>query len=486
MFQERHNADEVIPMSDQGKSPGKVAKFIDRQCYMKHNIILTLFGAAIIIIITWTLLYLILYKEVLPSGDLFRIIVLVLAAYIVGILFSLVRLPALLGMLITGVVLKTVGFYHVSGVYPNLVVISRNVALSVILARAGLGLDAAALKRLKFTVIKLSIIPCCGEAVGGAIFSHFIIGFPWLWAFLLGFLLSAVSPAVVVPTLLSLKEQGYGEDKGIGTLVLAASSIDDICSISVFGIFFSALFSKDEGLTMAIIRGPLEIVLGLLIGILWGLICAFIPHKNDPYVVSKRTAMVGIGSLVAVLGSIQIDFSGAGPLACITGAFVAALCWKIQGWSDGKPSPVSKAFNGFWIVMQPILFSLIGTEIDLYALIPENVGFGILIVILSLIVRITSCFLAVIGDKLNLREVIFVNFCWLPKATVQAALCAQALDHLRKEGNACEDDLNRAMMLITTAIIAVIITAPIGAIAIAISGPKLLNKVHKPKDIYLT
>lgn len=476
---------EVVPISGEHSEENKksnLLKIIQKQCYLTHNIYLTLFGAIIIVLISWMLLFAILTQEVMPSGDLFKLLVLVIVAYIVGIGFTYIRLPALLGMLITGVIFKTVGFIQFSGVYRDIIKILRNMSLSVILIKAGLGLDATALRKMSYMVIKLAIIPCCAEAVAAAVLSHYIIGFPWLWAFLLGFLLSPISPAVVVPTLLNLKEQGYGEDKGISTLVIAASSIDDVFSISAFGIFLSSIFTHKENLAMEIIHGPLELVLGLLVGIVWGLVAACFPHRKDPYVVSKRTAMIGIGGLCAIIGSNKIGFSGSGPLANITSAFVAAISWKIQGWDSEKPSPVSNVFSSFWVVMQPILFSLIGTEIDLFALIPENVGYGIAIVLLSLCVRILVCFLSLLGGKLNFREIIFVNISWLPKATVQAALSPQALDMLNNTKNSAEEDIDRAKMLITIAVLAIIITAPVGAVAIALTGPYLLTKKMLPQN----
>ena len=114
----------------------------------------------------------------------------------------------------------------------------------VILIKAGLGLDAAALKRLSFVVVRLAFMPCLVETATDAVVAHFIMGFPWLWGILLGFVLAAVSPAVVVPSLLSLQERGYGEDKGISTLVIAASSIDDIAAISGFGVVLGIIFSQ--------------------------------------------------------------------------------------------------------------------------------------------------------------------------------------------------------------------------------------------------
>ncbi|RZF34445.1 hypothetical protein LSTR_LSTR016318, partial [Laodelphax striatellus] len=257
------------------------------------------------------------------------------------------------------------------------------VALSVILIKAGLGLDAGALLKLSFVVIRLALIPCVAEAFAAAFISHYLLGYPWIWGLCLGFMLSAVSPAVVVPVLLSLKERGFGEAKGISTLVIAASSIDDIAAISIFGICLGMLFSEGD-IAEQLIHGPIEILIGASSGILWGMLSAYFPHRLDNLVVFKRSVMVGGGGLVAVLGSHLIGYAGAGPLACITASFTASLCWKMQGWSSSH-NPVADVYSTIWLILQPMLFGLIGAEIDLTQLRLDTLGYGMAVIFGALV-----------------------------------------------------------------------------------------------------
>nr|CAD7453669.1 unnamed protein product [Timema tahoe] len=212
----------------------------------QQSLPLYLFTAAILLLLLWGVLYTLFKDLVAPRGPLFQMLFLFILAYLAGQFTSLCRLPPLLGMLVTGIALRNVGFFHMTGIFVDLVSTLRNTAMVVILIKAGLGLDAGALRRLSLIVVRLAFIPCLAEAATVCLVSHFLLGYSWLWGLLLGFILGAVSPAVVVPSLLTLKEKGYGEDKGISTLVVAASSIDDIAAISGFGIVLSVIFSQGK------------------------------------------------------------------------------------------------------------------------------------------------------------------------------------------------------------------------------------------------
>ncbi|XP_075211444.1 sodium/hydrogen exchanger 9B2-like isoform X2 [Lycorma delicatula] len=448
-------------------------KIVGRQCGCNNSIIIEWIGFLILISLSWALLYTLFHNEITPQGDLFKIIALILLAYLAGHLVGLMHLPPLLGMLVTGIALRTIGFYHVSGVYEHIVVHLREFALSVILIKAGLGLDAGALLKLSFVVIRLSLLPCITEAVAAAVISHYIIGYPWLWGLLLGFMLSAVSPAVVVPVLLNLKERGYGEAKGISTLVIAASSIDDIAAISIFGVCLGMLFSEGD-IIHQLAHGPIEMVIGFSSGIAWGLLIAYFPHRDDDHVTLKRSVLVGGGGLTAVLGSQLVGYSGAGPLTCITASFTASLCWKLQGWSSNH-NPVADVFSYVWLILQPMLFGLIGAEIDLTQLRMDTVGYGLAVIFGALVIRIATCFLVLYGSKLNLKEMIFVNLAWLPKATVQAALAPEALNLVRSQEVPTEDDLLRGSQVLTIAVLSILVTAPLGSIGITIGGPLMLS-----------
>ncbi|XP_014251823.1 sodium/hydrogen exchanger 9B2-like isoform X2 [Cimex lectularius] len=383
---------EAISMSigdneDEKGSETKRTNWLARQLSKQFNLpdhpVVQFITYVLIGFLIWTLLFLLLHDEVLLNGGLFNLLSLFVLAFAVGFAVSFAKLPPLLGMLITGIVLRAIGFFHVSGIYVQVVIVLRNIALTVILIKAGLGLDAPALMKLKFTVLKLGIFPCAGEAVATGILSYYFLGFPWLWAFLLGFLLSPISPAVVVPTLLNLKERGYGNDKGISTLVIAASSLDDIFSISIFGLLLSSIFSIGS-LTMALIRGPLELLTGLVFGVVWGFVCSGFPHRDDDCLVLKRSLLIGLGGVVFILGSTYLNYPGAGPLACITAAFVTNISWQMQGWGFDKPNPVAQVYSQLWVMVQPVLFGLIGAEIDVNTLQLTQVINSIAIVIAAL------------------------------------------------------------------------------------------------------
>ncbi|CAH1388387.1 unnamed protein product [Nezara viridula] len=404
-------------------STGKSDKW--KNGFVKWSIILLLSG------LSWSCLYLVLHGEVLPSGGLFQLLVLLLIAEAGGQLCKLVKLPALLGMLIAGIVLKSCGFFRLYGVYPDLVIVSR-----------------------------LAVLPCICEACGAALAANIFFGVPWIWSFLIGFILSPISPAVVVPTLLSLKEKGYGEDKGISTLVIAASSIDDILSISAFGVIMSAIFTPENDMTMAILQGPLELLGGLVGGSVWGSMCGYLGTQSEGE--WKQTALIGLGGFVAVVGSHEFGIPGAGPLAAITSAF----------------NPVSDKFSSIWAIVQPALFGLIGAEVDLTIIEVSLLVQSVVIFLSSLVIRFAACVICLLDVDLNWKEVLFVNMAWLPKATVQAALSPQPLDQLRETPDS--PDLPIAKLLLTTAVLAIIVTAPIGSIAISLTGPILLKKANKP------
>ncbi|KAF4525946.1 hypothetical protein B566_EDAN000737 [Ephemera danica] len=406
-----------------------------------------------------------------PSGPIFQMLLLFVMAAAVGQLVSLVRLPPLLGMLLTGILLRNVGAFYMEGGYLQAVSSLRLCAMVVILSKAGLGLNAAALRKLSCAVLRLALGPCGVEAATSACAARLLLGMPWLWAALLGCILAAVSPAVVVPALLGLKERGYGEDKGISTLVIAASSIDDIAAISAFGIFLGIIFAEGS-LTRQILQGPLEVIIGLTYGLCYGFMLIYVPHAKASMAASWRALLVAAGGVMAVLGSQSIGFDGAGPLGCITAAFVAACGWRAQ--DSTSTAPVEETFSQLWLLFQPVLFGLIGTEIVISELDRSTVVLGLCVLLCGLTLRIVAVGLVTMGGFLSLKEQLFVTIAWLPKATVQAALAPVALDIARQTG-ASEEVIELAEQVLTVAVLSILVTAPIGAIGISVSGPRLLN-----------
>lgn len=328
-------------------------------------------------------------------------------------------------------------------------------------------------------VFRLAFIPCLAETLTVAIASYFLLDFPWMWGFMLGFVLAAVSPAVVVPSLLGLQERGYGVEKGIPTLVIAAASVDDVLAISGFTILLGITFKPNQDILTVIFQGPKEALIGLLFGVFWALLATFFPGKDDAKMGRFRFLMLFLGGLVAYFGSKSVHLDGSGALAVLVMAFVAGIGWRKQGWTDDNF--VTATLADFWVIFQPILFGLIGTEIQVSELDPSTIGLGIAVLVIGLTIRIMASYCAVLGGDLTLKERFFVALAWLPKATVQAALGPVALDHLSNSDLDPDSDLylmrkELGLKVLTVAVLVILITAPIGSIAISLSGPKLLKK----------
>ena len=334
-------------------------------------------------------------------------------------------------------------------------------------------------------VFRLAFTPCLVETAVVAVASHLLLDFPWMWGFMLGFVLAAVSPAVVVPCLLSLQERGYGVDKGIPTLVIAAASVDDVLAISGFTILLGITFEPHQDILTVVFRGPKEAIIGLLFGIGWALLAIFFPGKDDARMDRFRFIILFLGGLVAYFGSKMVDLEGSGALAVLVMAFVTGIGWRKFGWTDDNF--VTRTLADFWMIFQPILFGLIGTEIRVQELEPSTVGLGIAVLAIGLSIRVIVSYLSVCGGDLNLKERIFVALAWLPKATVQAALGPVALDSLYNSDLDQDSELYKTrkelgLKVLTIAVLVILITAPIGSIAITLTGPRLLNKTTNDKE----
>ncbi|NWI17162.1 SL9B2 protein, partial [Crypturellus soui] len=433
----------------------------------------------VIVVLVWAVTWSITGSECLPGGNLFGILFLYFFAVIGGKIFGLIKiptlppLPALLGMLLAGFFIRN------TPVISDIIQINlrwsaalRNIALSIILTRAGLGLDPKALKRLKAVCLRLSFGPCISETCTAAVLAYLFMHLPWQWGFILGFVLGAVSPAVVVPSMLILQAGGYGVEKGVPTLLMAAGSIDDILAITGFNTCLGIAFSSGSTL-YNVLRGVLEVVVGIAAGAILGMFLRYFPSHDQASLTWKRSYFVLGLSMFAVFGSIHFGFPGSGGLCTLVLAFVAGV-----GWSDDKKA-VEKNVAVAWNVFQPFLFGLIGAEVSVMSLRPETVGLCIATLGIALIVRILVTFLMVCFAGFNFKEKVFVSLAWMPKATVQAAIGSLALDTARRHQ---DEQLEKyGMDVLTVAFLAILITAPIGALAIGLTGPRLLQKAQPNK-----
>ncbi|XP_024120434.1 sodium/hydrogen exchanger 9B2 isoform X1 [Oryzias melastigma] len=380
--------------------------------------------------------------------------------------------PPLLGMLLAGLLLRNVP-YITTAVYIDTrwSAALRNIALSIILTRAGLGLNPSALQRLKAVCVRVAVGPCTVEASIIAVVSHFLLGLPWVWGFILGFVLAAVSPAVVVPSMLLLQREGYGVEKGIPTLLMAAGSFDDILAITGFSTCLGIAFSTGST-WMTIGKGLLEVVGGVISGLVVGVfLCVFPSNDQQEDLVLRRTLMLVGLSVFSVFFSHVVGFSGAGGLCTLVHSFCAALGWK------GEKAPVAAMVGRLWDLFQPLLFGLIGAEITISTLSPSTVGLGMACISLGLLLRLIVTFLLVHYAGFNLKEKLFIAVAWLPKATVQAAIGSKALDMAREQEDATL--IKFGLDVLTLAVLAILTTAPVGALGIGLAGPRLLARQIK-------
>jgi NhaP-type Na+/H+ or K+/H+ antiporter len=554
----------------------------------------------------------------LPGGMIFSFLVLFVLAVLCGDLVArYLALPALLGMLLLGLVLANIpGWSLAEDIPPAYSRTLRIAALAIILLRAGLGLDLRAIRVLGWPTMALTVLPASMEALTVALLGAALFGLPPLWAGMFGFLISAVSPAVVVPSLLALAEQGYGVEAGIPSMLLAAAGLEDVYCITAFGIFFGLIFSedKDEHPALTYLHAPIELVLGIGGGFVVGY-CVHLalrakrwlrwqrykrhyhrwlghyeravapPQRLPPssttagpaehtsvHAAESNTAgplkddilltcvLMGL-AIVCVLGADLVNYPGAGPLAVmVMGATVAQYCKPCTSGASvvapprgTQPEPVNPdpfvlaqyavdldislppppsaplrepsaallpvvaaCLKRIWAVAQPILFSLIGIAVDLSVIEGSLVGYGVLILLVSLTVRWLAAFgsaslpkrsaqrspqrstqsatqhssqrssdagdqaAPAVSSQLTLLERLFVGMAWLPKATVQAALSSAALDEVIRRGLG-EEDEDRARILLTTGVLSILLTAPPGALLISKLGPRWLRRKDDPE-----
>lgn len=369
------------------------------------------------------------------------------------------KLPSLLGMLLTGIIL---GPYVLNILDPNILAISgdlRKIALIIILTRAGLGLDLSALRKLGRPAILMCFLPATFELLGVLLLAPTLLDLSPLESLILGSVLAAVSPAVVVPRMVKLMDEGY---KGIPDLILAGASVDDVYVIVLFSTFIGMAQGQGANI-MSFINIPISIFLGILIGLLLGYALAFFFKNIHIRDTSKVLIILSISLLLVVLEdslTTSITFS-----SLISIMFIGVGLKKNR---EIVAKRLSIKYGKLWVGAEVFLFVLVGATVNINYL--SHVGFkALLLIILALIFRMFGVFICLLKTKLNKKEKLFTMLAYTPKATVQAAIGGIPLSL----GLACGDTV------LTVAVLAIILTAPLGAFAIDLTYKKLLKKSEK-------
>ena len=390
---------------------------------------------------------------------LLSIALILLLGLLFGSLFSKAKLPSLLGMILVGIVMSPYALDLIDESILNISADIRQMALVIILTRAGLSLDIADLKKVGRPAILMCFVPACMEIIGTVLLAPLLLGVSVLEAAIIGSVIAAVSPAVIVPRMIRLMEEGYGTGKSIPQLILAGASVDDVFVIVVFTAFTS-LAATGTVSAASFLQIPVSIILGILAGMAVGMLLvkffqAF--HMRDSV---KLLIIISISFLLIELqnriGNI-VPFSG---LLAIMGLGIV-----MKKKYDILAKRLSVKYNKLWVAAEVFLFVLVGATVDLKYAVTAG-GYAVLLVLGALVFRMLGVALSLIGTDLNRKERFFCALAYLPKATVQAAIGAIPLTM----GLPC------GQLVLTVAVLSILITAPLGAICVDNLYQKLLYR----------
>ena len=378
-----------------------------------------------------------------------------------GALAKRLGLPSLVGMLIAGMVL---GPYALNLLSPTLLEISadlRQLALIIILTRAGLSLDVATLKRVGRPAVLMCFVPACFEIAGMVLLAPRLLGVSVLDAAIMGAVVGAVSPAVIVPRMIRLTEEGYGVEKGIPQLVLAGASVDDVFVIVLFTAFTGLASGTGTGISPAtVISVPVSILTGIVAGLILGWVLALFFRKVH---MRDSIKVVILLSLAFLLVAAEDALEGIFPFSGLLAVMAAGV--GLQRWRGVVAQRLSLKFSKLWVAAEVSLFVLVGAAVDLRYAVSAGV-LAVLAVLGCLCFRAVGVLVCVAGSGFQWKEKLFCVLAYLPKATVQAAIGGVPL----AMGLGC------GQIVLTVAVIAILVTAPLGALAIDRTYSHLLTK----------
>ena len=382
---------------------------------------------------------------------------------IFGALFQKLRLPPLLGMLIVGFVL---GPYALNWLDDSLLSISadlRQIALIIILTRAGLNLNISDLKKVGRPAILMCFLPACFEILGMLVLAPPLLHISYLDAAIMGAVVSAVSPAVIVPKMLRLMEEGYGTKKSIPQLILAGASVDDVFVIVLFSSF-TGLAKGESFSPWRFAEIPISILLGILLGAALGLLLAFFFQKVH---VRDSVKVLLLLSFSFLLVALEDALEGIVPISGLIA--VMSLGIALQRKRDIVARRLSLKFSKLWVAAELLLFVLVGATVDLHYAYAAGLP-AVILIFGVLLFRMAGVWVCLFKTKLLFKERLFCVLAYMPKATVQAAIGSVPLSMGLSCGN----------IVLTVAVLAILITAPLGAFLIDLTYKKLLSRDEKP------
>lgn len=395
---------------------------------------------------------------------------LVIICLLVDWAFRSLRMPGLIGMLLVGILF---GPYVLNLLAPELLAVSpdlRMIALIVILLRAGLELSRDTLNRVGRMVLLLSGIPALFEGATITLLGPHFLPLTYMESAILGAILGAVSPAVVVPLMIDFMQKRMGAEKGIPTLVLAASSIDDVFVIVIYSVLIGMYTGQHVSIAWKLAGIPVAIVLGIAVGLAVGWVLYRLFDRFDPRATKKVLIVLGISILLVDL---EHRLEGIVPFAALLA--VMAIGFIILEQREHQAHELSAKFGKIWVFAEIILFTMVGAQVNVHVALQTGLA-GAALIALGLVGRSIGTYVCTLGSNLTFAERMFVVISYIPKATVQAAIGAAPLAAMAAAGMATAP----GEIILAAAVLSILLTAPLGAWAIAYAGNRIL-KVAAPE-----
>lgn len=390
---------------------------------------------------------------------LISIAYILLVGMFMGWICSKVKLPSLLGMIATGIIL---GPYVLKVIDDSILEISpdlRKIALIIILTRAGLTLNISDLKKVGRSAILMCFLPATFEIVGMILLAPKLLSVSVLEAAVIGAVVAAVSPAVIVPKMIKLTEEGYGTKKGIPQMILAGASVDDVYVIVLFAAF-TGLLQGEKVSVMSFVNIPISICLGIIIGILLGYVLAKFFKK---FHIRDTAKVIIVLCLSFILVTAEDKITGVITFSALISIMFVGV--SLQKYRSGVAKRLSVKFNKLWVCAEVILFVLVGATVDIHYVSKAGIA-SVILIFGVLCFRVLGVFLCMLKTDLSMKERVFCMIAYTPKATVQAAIGGVPLAMGLSCGN----------IVLTVAILSILITATLGAFLIDVTYKKLLCK----------
>lgn len=388
---------------------------------------------------------------------------------ILGILadwaFRKFRIPGLVGMLLLGILM---GPYVLGWLAPSLLGISQDlrlIALIVILLRAGFELSKETLARVGRSVLLLSCVPAIFEGAAITVLGPWLLGLSYMESAILGAVLSAVSPAVVVPLMIGFIERRLGASKGIPTMVLAASSVDDVFVIVIYSILIGIYTGTSTGIAWKLASIPISIVLGVGVGLAVGWMLYMLFQRFNPRATKRVLIILGLSVLLVRVEHLLENIV---PFAALLA--VMSIGFLILEKREHYAHEISARLGKIWVFAEILLFAMVGAQVNVRVAWHAGLA-GSVLIALALIARSGGVYLCLLKTNLTFKERVFVIISYIPKATVQAAIGAAPLAAMKAAGMASEP----GEIILAVAVLSILLTAPIGALAISALGPRTLQ-----------